>query len=453
MAKKTRPRRAKTVDRELTLGDPVMLGATKFRVKDIDGDTAHVKMSFGKRTESVLAADLYFDKEVHLWRLHRPHCTKCKNLMLHFIEGNTDTWICSNPDCTLFDYHLSTSCPACETLRVKNGDMFVCLNPECPTYKGDILGNDEVADLEEQVRAQREASQTALEDATRRRAKPGQGTQAAARRRREAKAKLKAAVVSDDDKAIDEAFSEDLAARTGAKVSVKGAGPAMRHLRDSLKQSRITLPDVQRQPIDVKVERYRHVATELVFQRRVPEAGKEDKLKAMGPEDRRNAIAKRLKGSRWNGMTAHGVADEISRVMDGEKIAGVEHEVEDVPYIEWRSSFWSFRIKEESWAGDKGKKSKWLKKFIRKGKAGDADSTAAAKAAHEEARGEIRIFVQDRMKKMKGKLVDGEMFEYAFVALYAKILKEVNPDDDDDPSPKASGEEWLSAALPDKAPA
>lgn len=444
MAKKSRPRGKR--ERTLNLGDKVMLGDVSFRVKDIDGDIAHVKQSHGKRVESVLIESLAFEDKIHLWRLQKPHCTKCRNLMVHFVDGRTDTWICPNPDCPLFDYQLAKFCPACGTARIKRAEtgMFICLNPNCATYKGDILGNEEVAGLEDTVRAQREAAQTALEDATKARAKPGQGTAAAARRRREARAKLKEqAAESDDDRAIDEAFGDFVSKKLpkGTKATAEGVGRALRNFSGA-HQSLITLPEVDRQPETSTYESYRHVATQLVFRRKIVDGDADDPIKVLSEEEAQAVVAQKLKGSKWRPKTAESVAVEIVKVIrDGAKVEGVEYETEDVVHIVWRCSHFIVKVKEESWQGDKGRKQKLQVKFSFQGETG--------KAKHEEARGELRAFIQDRMKKTKGQLVDGPLFEGAYVSLYRQFIKEVNPDDDDDPGASATGEEWLRAALPD----
>jgi len=293
------------------------------------------------------------------------------------------------------------------------------------------------------------------------RAKPGQGTATAAKRRKEARAKArKAEGEAPGDDEVDRALGEELS-KPGRAVTVKGVGKLKRELErrakkvSGVEQSLISFPDVKREIIDIDYTVYRHVQTQLIFRRKDLEADDPDPLtgenvdedKELSEEEKVNYIAFKLKGSAKKPGNIEGVAREILRVIQGEEVEGVEVDDEVVRVVQWSASFWTIKDREEAWQGEKGKKGKWQVKFARKGKKGDRESEQAAAAKHEEANGEIRVFIQDRMKKVKGVLVDGPLFESAYGAFYKKILWEVNPDDDEDPDASAPDEEWAGAAL------
>jgi hypothetical protein len=408
-------------------------------------------------------------------RLSRPPCPKCSVTMNRFQEGRKDTWMCANPKCPQFDRHLSTMCPACKTTRVhRPSGLFVCLNPECPTYEGDIISNEQADGLAKDMHAKAQTLEAAAN-----RAKKGQGTKTAAKRRREARAKEKSqdqkqaelglhstfeeveeAFREDEDEAIDEAVGAELetAAAGKYKVKVTGLGKALRKTAGKPQhpsQTYISLPDVSREIVSTDYEIYKHVATQLIFRRKVPDVDQPDPLtdqgvaegKELSDEQKVAFIAKKLKGSKWNARAAESAAQEILKVITEKvKVDGIETDEETINHVVWQAGFFAIKKKEDTWQGEKGKKTKLQKKFAIKG-TGTGDNYA--KEQHEAARGELRVFTQDGMKKLKGELVEGKQFEGAYVALYRKILIEVNPDDDEDPARSAPVEEWLRSALPD----
>jgi len=222
------------------------------------------------------------------------------------------------------------------------------------------------------------------------------------------------------------------------------------------RQALITLPDVDRKIETQTFEVYRDIETELIFRRRQLGPDEPDKLtdanmdtdKKLNEAQKLATIAKALKGSKWSGRTAESVAPRILKALTGDRAKAVDVTDEEVDIVVWRCSFWTLKDREEAWAGEKGRKPKWqaqLQKARIKGLAG------AEK--REEIVGNVRIFVQDRMKKQKKVIVDGELFEAAYGALFKRVYREVNPDDDKDPKNSAPADEWLRAALPDKAPA
>lgn len=222
------------------------------------------------------------------------------------------------------------------------------------------------------------------------------------------------------------------------------------------RQALIALPDVERKVETQTYEIYRDIETELIFRRRQLEADEPDPLtdenmdddKKLNEAQKLAKIAKALKGSKWSGRTAESVAPRILKAVNGEHDKAVDVQDEDVDFIVWRCSFWTLKDREEAWQGEKGRKPKWQKQLAKARMKG-----AAGAEKREEVVGNVRIFVQDRMKKQKKVIVDGELFEAAYGALFKKVYREVNPDDDKDPKQSAPADEWLRTALPDKASA
>lgn len=318
------------------------------------------------------------------------------------------------------------------------------------------------------------------------RARPGQGTRAAAAARRRIRHRLSAAVVakpggqpkkaakvsakkraelkrlglSDADfrkleaereaKAAELAKADKLHDKLTAPV---GQDKVVRKI--AARQALITLPKVTKDQEEVDYEIYTDIQTKFVFKRKAPDPDGDDPMKVSKkpPEDEIWSIVKRFKKAR-RGTEAWDAAERIWKVivMDenpGGDTAGVRVEGETKTYELYICGPFTLKFGQEAWVKKRGK---FAGRFKRRGKQGDPSSQEAATIIRQTARGELRILVQNKLRKEKTQLIDGDMFEGGYASLYRFIKKEITPDDEDDPSPTAMPE-WLHDALPDKAQA
>lgn len=257
----------------------------------------------------------------------------------------------------------------------------------------------------------------------------------------------------DLDEEEDKRLSKELSARTGANVTVEGASKAIKHHAQTL-IAEIACRKVKRK---VQVEVYKHKASGLYFSRKAVPKDKTDALKdkEKTKEERTLRVFKGLKSEEGNeGLQAAAEAGDLWKIAeqvldfinsrDGKAVKEFPHEL---VYFDFMAGPYVIPLSETA-----------LDTFITKlkprlghqGRKGDGTSMEAAQEIVEAAKGELRSFIQHRMKLHKDYLTDGRIFEACMAAFYAWFKREIAPDDDEDPGANAPLESWLTQALPDR---
>jgi hypothetical protein len=216
------------------------------------------------------------------------------------------------------------------------------------------------------------------------------------------------------------------------------------------RQALITLPEVNKDEEDVDYEIYIDEATKLIFKRKAPEGDDPIKLSKKPPEDIIWKITKSFKRAR-RGTDAWDAAERIYHTIiefEGRDAKAVKVEGETKTFELYICGPFTLRFGQEPWTKKRGK---FADRFRRRGKQGDPSSQEAATIIRQTARGELRILVQNRLRKEKTQLIDGAMFEGAYASLYRYIKKEITPGDEDQDDPPATAmPKWLADALPDR---
>lgn len=212
-------------------------------------------------------------------------------------------------------------------------------------------------------------------------------------------------------------------------------------------QTMITLPKVNEKPDPVTFEIFTHKASKLSMKRRVPDSSKEtpDPLTDTEHplEERTWKVARRL-GAAKNAKQANEAAEAIlEAITEGEATKKVSVETEEKEYVLMSAALFSMRFPKEGLAE---KVKDFKERLAFKGKKGEPEAMEMAKGIREEALGELRVWLQNSMRKDRSSLVKGMDWDAAYAAFYKHFMRKLDPDHDNGPSYAAPAQPWLRAA-------
>lgn len=228
---------------------------------------------------------------------------------------------------------------------------------------------------------------------------------------------------------------------TGEEAEALGLG------RSPTYQAMITLPKVAEKPDPVTFEIFTHKASKLSMKRRVPDSSKEtpDPLtdSAHPLEERTWKVARRL-GAAKNAKQANEAAEAILEALtEGEATKKVSVETEEKEYVLVSAALFSMRFPKEGLAE---KLKDFKERLAFKGKKGEPEAEEMAKGIREEALGEIRVWLQNSMRKDRSSLVKGYDWDVAYAAFFKHFMRKLDPDHDNGPSFAAPAHAWLQTA-------